>query len=193
MDNKARVHVIAGSNGAGKTTFAKVFLPEIAGTVEFINADLIAQKLSPSDPNATALRAGRLVLERINELSCKHQNFTFETTLSGKIYRHIFQKLRTNGYSIHLFYLWIPSPELGVERIKERVAQGGHSVPARDVQRRFSKSIINLFQIYEPLADTVTIFDNSRQEPQLIAEKKRMHWTVVNDNLFQYIKDVSKP
>ena len=171
MDNK-NVYIIAGPNGAGKTTFAIKFLPEYAKCSNFINADLIANGLSPFSPGAAAIKAGKLVLEQIHEFATKRVNFAFETTLSGKLYVKLFKSLKKKGYKIHIFFLWVPDATLVISRIKSRVAQGGHDVPVRDVLRRFNRSITNFFKLYQPPADTWMLFDSAGLTPILIAEKK---------------------
>src|ERR1017187_8939027 len=130
---KPNCYIVAGSNGAGKTTFATEFLPRYANCPNFINADLIARGLSPFDPNAALARAGRLVLESIKKASASRADFAFETTLSGRSYVRVIRDLRKRGYRIHMFYLWIPGPELALLRVRERVRQGGHNVPPADV------------------------------------------------------------
>jgi len=175
MKNKS-VYIIAGPNGSGKTTFARKFLPLYAHCENFINADLIAQGLSPFSPNIAAMKAGRLVIREIHELSEKGANFAFETTLSGKTYLALLKSLKGKGYKIHLFFLWIPAAGLALERIKDRVASGGHDVPVADVRRRFRRSIKNFLNVYEPLMDSWMLFDNSEETPLLVAEK-------MNDNL----------
>ena len=141
--NNRNVYIIAGPNGSGKTTFAIKFLPEYVKCSNFINADLIAQGLSPFSPGAAAIKAGKLVLEQIRQFENQGVDFAFETTLSGKLYVKLFKSLKKKGYKIHLFFLWIPDAELAISRIKSRVARGGHNVPVRDVQRRFNRSISN--------------------------------------------------
>src|SRR5436309_1941799 len=118
-------YVIAGSNGAGKSTFATTFLPSYAGCVNFINPDLIARGLSPFEPNLAMAKAGRLVLERIEECGRAKTDFAFETTLSGRSYARILRGLRADGYRIHMFYLWIPSAQLALSRIRDRTESGG--------------------------------------------------------------------
>ena len=159
--NPKNLYIIAGPNGSGKTTFARKFLPDHAECTHFINADLIAQGLSPFSPVVAAMKAGRLVLKEIQELSGKGISFAFETTLSGKTYLSLIKSLKNKGYQIHLFFLWIPSPNLALERIKERVASGGHDVPAADVRRRFRRSVDNFFKVYESHLDSWMLFDNS--------------------------------
>lgn len=170
MKNK-NVYIIAGPNGSGKTTFARKFLPLYAHCEHFINADLIAQGLSPFSPRIAAMKAGRLVLNEIRELSTKGLSFAFETTLSGRTSLSLLKSFKKKGYQIHLFFLWIPDSRLALERIKGRVASGGHAVPAADVRRRFRRSVENFFEIYEPLLDAWMLFDNSEEVPHLVAEK----------------------
>ena len=181
------VYIIAGPNGSGKTTFARKFLPLYAHCENFINADLIAQGLSPFSPQIAAMKAGRLVLNEIQELSNKGVSFAFETTLSGKTYLSLIKLLKSKSYQIHLFFLWIPSPNLALERIKDRVASGGHNVPAVDVRRRFRRSVENFFKIYEPHLDSWIFFDNSGEIPSLVAEKNNGKLLVKNNQLFSKI------
>src|SRR4030042_4645855 len=170
--NNRNVYVIAGPNGAGKTTFAIKFLPEYAKCPHFINADLIAQGLSPFSPGAAAIRAGKLVLEQIHEFADQGIDFAFETTFSGKLYLNLFKSLKNKGYKIHVFFLWIPDAGLAVSRIKNRVEQGGHDVPVQDVLRRFGRSISNFFKLYQSLVDSWMLFDNTGINPVLIAQRK---------------------
>lgn len=164
------VYVIAGPNGSGKTTFAMKFLPEFVKCPNFINADLIARGLAPFGPEKAALKAGKLVLQQIQEYSHQKVDFGFETTLSGRSYFRTLKYLKTSGYQLHLFFLWIPSPELAIARIKERVATGGHNIPPEDVRRRFDRGIRNFLGLYGKIFDTWMLFDNSDIKPSLIAE-----------------------
>jgi predicted ABC-type ATPase len=162
------LYVIAGSNGAGKTTFARTFLPEFAHCPNFINPDLIAAGLSPFDPQAAMVAAGRLVIHRMGLLIDAGSSFGFETTLSGRMHVRFLQRARERHYRVHLFYLWIPSPDLGLARIRDRVEGGGHRVPEKDVRRRYTRTWRNLLTLYRPLADTLHCFDNSGVEPDLV-------------------------
>jgi len=186
MKNK-NVYIIAGPNGAGKTTFARKFLPDYAKCSNFINADLIASGFSPFSPGSVAIKAGKLMLDEIKELSDKGADFAFETTLSGKAYIRFLDKLKERGYSISIFFLWIPNTTLALTRIKDRVAAGGHDVPAIDVKRRFDRGLNNFFRYYKPLADTWLLFNNSDVVPRLIAREKNGTAEVFDKELFNVI------
>ena len=182
------VYIIAGPNGSGKTTFATMFLPDYAKCANFVNADLIAQGLAPFEPRSAVIKAGKLVLQQIHEFAERGIDFAFETTLSGKSYVNLLSALKAKGYILHLFFLWLPSPELAISRIKDRVAEGGHDVPTEDVRRRFIRGIDNFFKLYESLFDTWTLFDNSRARPLLIARRKNGHRKLSNEKLFKMIQ-----
>jgi predicted ABC-type ATPase len=130
MKNAARptVYVIAGPNGAGKTTFASEFLPRFANCQEFLNADLIAAGLAPFAPETQNVRAGRLLLERMDELAAQRATFGLETTLSVRAYFKILAKMKANGYRVVMFFLWLADVQTAIERVAVRVRQGGHFV-----------------------------------------------------------------
>ena len=182
---RPNVYIIAGSNGAGKTTFATSYLPIYAKCKQFVNADLIAKGLSPFAPELAAMKAGRVVLEQIQTLVERKVDFGFESTLSGTAYIALLKKLKKQGYVIHLFYLWIPSVSLAIGRIKERVAQGGHFVPTKDVRRRYTKSRDNFMNHYRYLADFWYIFDNSVTPPVLIAHSENGKEMIVERTLYE--------
>jgi len=163
------VYVVAGPNGAGKSTFARLFLPDYADCREFVNADLIAAGLSPFNPEGQAIQAGRLMLERIEVLARQRVDFGFETTLAGRGWLPLLHKLREQGYRLNMFFLWLPSPELAVSRVEERVRAGGHSVPEAVVRRRFVRGIRNFFELYQPTLDGWLVFNGSELPPDLIA------------------------
>ena len=186
------IYIIAGSNGSGKTTFAKKFLPDYARCQHFINSDLIAQGLSPFSPQIAAMKAGRLVLEQINDLARKGLDFGFETTLAGKSYINRLKNLKINGYNLHLFFLWIPTVDLAIARVKDRVVDGGHNVPAGDIRRRFFRGIHNLFKFYRPLLDSWILLDNSSTMPSLIAKERKNQLIIVDKVLFKHILKIAE-
>jgi len=182
------IYIIAGANGSGKTTFAMKFLPEFVKCPNFINADLIAKGLAPFAPERAALKAAKLVLKQIKEFSRQGVDFGFETTLSGKSYYKILKRLKSYGYNLHLFFLWIPSPEIAIMRIKDRVATGGHNIPFEDVKRRFYRGIRNFFGFYNTIFDTWAFFDNSNVKPSLIAENINGVLKIMRKDLFAKIQ-----
>ena len=181
-------YIIAGPNGSGKTTFATEFLPHYVNCLEFVNPDLIAKGLSPFSPDLAAGRAGRLVLERIRELSAAHMDFAMETTLSGLSYQPLLRKLKEQaGYELHMFFLWLPSPELALDRIADRVRDGGHDVPELDVRRRFPRTVKNLFERYMPMLDSLNFYDNSGRVPRLVFAERNGERTINDPVLFQQL------
>lgn len=188
MPNSPSLYVIAGPNGAGKTTFARTFLPHFANCREFVNADYIATGLSPFAPTTAAIEAGRLMLKRMREISSHRRSFAIETTLSGKGYLRLFRRLKTSGYHIHLFYLWLPSVLLAIQRVRDRVRQGGHSVPEADIRRRFDRGLKNVFGSYRRVWDSWTLIDNSAAMPRLIALTLHDDLRIIDRPLYQKIK-----
>jgi predicted ABC-type ATPase len=189
----ANCYIIAGPNGAGKTTFATRFLPIYADCRNFINPDLLARAYSPFDPDAGMLRAGRTVLERIAELTQARKDFAFETTLSGRAYVPLLNRVKKAGFRLHMFYLRIPSPDLALLRIRDRVESGGHNVPERDVRRRFGRTLRNLFALYQPLLDTLHFFDNSSDTPRLIFKEEARELTLNDAALYERLRQEFAP
>jgi predicted ABC-type ATPase len=167
---KPRCIVIAGPNGAGKTTFARDYLPAIAGLVHFVNVDLIAGGISPLRPELAAVTAGRVVLRELDRLVEAKADFAFESTLSGLRYAKRMHIWKAQGYSIEIAYLRLASPQLALSRVSSRVKQGGHNVPRADVLRRFNRGWANFLEVYRPLADHWTMYDNSGESPKWVDE-----------------------
>ncbi len=161
-------YVIAGPNGAGKTTFALRYLPEITGCKNFINADLIADGLSPLDPTKVQLAAGKILLREIQSNVTKRVDFAFETTLSGRSYARLLKELRSKGWKVVLFYLWISSAEFSRLRVEQRVEAGGHDIPDDAILRRYKRTVSNFLNVFTPLCDEVFCYDNSSLEPVLV-------------------------
>jgi predicted ABC-type ATPase len=164
---RPRCIVIAGPNGAGKTTFARDYLPAIAGLINFVNVDLVAGGISPLRPELAALTAGRVVLRELSRLVEDKTDFAFESTLSGLLYARRIQDWKARGYSISIAYLRLASPQLALRRVAARVKQGGHNVARSDVLRRYKRGWANFLEVYRPLADDWTIYDNSGASPKL--------------------------
>ena len=154
------IYVIAGCNGAGKTTFAREFLPKEVKCLRFLNADEIARGLSPLQPSASAVQAARLLLTQIEDCLCRRETFALESTLSGKTYIRLFQRARKLGYEIEMHYLWLSSPTQAIARVRQRVRLGGHDVPVTDIRRRFKRSLIHLADDYLPLATRWAVWDS---------------------------------
>jgi predicted ABC-type ATPase len=168
MSHEKTIIIIAGPNGAGKTTFAREFLPQEAGCLTFINADLIAQGIAPFRPEAAAGRAGRIMLEMIADCVRCGERFAIETTLSGRTYAKMIPQWRHAGYEVALFFLQLPSEDLAVARVADRVAQGGHNIPEPVIRRRFQAGITNFHTLYKPLVDAWRLYDNAGEQPLLI-------------------------
>jgi predicted ABC-type ATPase len=185
-----KVYIIAGPNGAGKTTFANEFLPDFVNCREFLNADLIAAGLSPFAPEKQNFRAGRLLIARIRELMNERQDFGFETTLSGKGYIPKFKEMKEIGYQIMMFFLWLPNANLANIRVKTRVKQGGHHVPAAIIRRRYKAGLQNFFHFYRQLTDAWWFYDASQLPPVVIAQQGDGKIELLNEQLFNKIQRV---
>jgi len=180
-------YIIAGPNGAGKTTFAREFLPNYANCKIFVNADLIAQGMAPFSPESAAFRAGRLMLGEIAFYAARGVDFGFETTLSGKGHLQVVRGLKKRGYEVHIIYLWVPSAELALSRVRDRVLRGGHNIPEAVVRRRFERSIRNFLREYRPLADRWILFDNSGAEPRVMATGRKGELRIVDSQRYNEI------
>ncbi len=163
-----RIYIIAGPNGAGKTTFAREYLPTEADCLTFVNADLIALGLAPFRPEQAALRAGRLMLELIEQYVASGESFAFETTLASKSFAKSIPSWRAQGYVVRLYYLALPTVADALKRVAMRVRQGGHRVPDDVVRRRFAAGRRNFERIYKGLVDQWALVDNLSGEPVLI-------------------------
>lgn len=172
--SEKKIVIIAGPNGAGKTTFAREFLPNEAGCPIFVNADLIAAGLSPFQPELAAVKAGRLMLEQIHGYSRQGASFAFETTLAGRGYARMIHGWQAEGYHVKLFFLALPSAEMAMARVAQRVRQGGHDVPAEVIQRRFAAGRSNFDKLFRDLVDSWALYDNAGDEPQLIGWSEKI-------------------
>ncbi|OGX18836.1 MAG: hypothetical protein A2105_04525 [Omnitrophica WOR_2 bacterium GWF2_63_9] len=153
--------MIAGPNGAGKTSSAPDLLQEAVGIDAFVNADVIAQGLAAFSPESAAFVAGRIMLRRIEELARAREDFAFESTLAGRSAHRLLTGLVGVGYDVHIIYLWLPSPDLAVARVRRRVEAGGHDVPEPVIRRRFWKSLVNFDRLYRLVTTTWRLYDGS--------------------------------
>ncbi len=183
-----RLYVISGCNGAGKTTASYTILPEMLNCSEFVNADEIAKGLSPFNPNNVAIKAGRLMLNRINELIEKGVDFAFETTLSTRSYTNTIKRAQEEGYLVTVLYFWLNSKELAIERVKVRVEEGGHDIPKDVIKRRYDLGIKNMFNLYIPIADYWMFIDNSNTPFEVIADGEMNKMNVNNKNRWDELK-----
>ena len=162
-----KIIIIAGPNGAGKTTFARSFLPQEAACLTFINADLIASGIAPFAPESAAISAGRIMLKLIEQQVKQGDSFAFETTLSGKAYAIKIPEWQKQGYFVEMLFLTLPSAQLAIQRVAERVSQGGHTIPADVITRRFASGLQNFENIYKPIVNAWSLIDTSTNPYQI--------------------------
>lgn len=182
----ANLYIIAGPNGAGKTTAAKTILPEILNVIEFVNADEIAKGLSPFNPEGVAFEAGRLMLLRIQQLRRENKDFSFETTLSTITYLNLIKEVRDSGYRVTLIFLWLNNVEIAKQRVKKRVAEGGHNILEDVIERRYTKGIMNLPRFLKNV-DEWYLYDNSDGEYELIGKAIDGQENIINLALWEKI------
>jgi len=186
------LYIIAGCNGAGKTTASLTILPEILNCREFVNADNIAAGISPFNVEGVALEAGRIMLHRINELLALGGDFAMETTLATRSYVLLVHKAKSMGYNVSLIYIWLNSPELALQRVAVRVKKGGHNIPEEVVRRRYIKGISNLFKLFMPICDAWIVADNSLGILEPVARKGMEFDNIIeNNDLWSAIKRLS--
>lgn len=184
--------IIAGPNGAGKTTFALEYLPQVAGCTHFINADLIAAGLSPLAPEREMLAASRLFLHEIEERIAAREDFAFETTLAGRSYLRLVQRLRADGWRVELLYLALPSVEMSKLRVAERVSHGGHSISTPDIERRFPRSLRHLLEDFSQRVDRCACFMNDGESPVLVFEQQGDTREILNDDFYSVLLEEAR-
>ncbi len=184
------LYIIAGCNGAGKTTASRTILPKSLLVKEFVNADEIAKGLSPFNPEGVAIEAGRLMLKRIDTLLKSGESFSIETTLATKSYINLVRRAHEIGYKVHLLFFWLPTVELAKERVAKRVSQGGHNIPSDVIERRYAAGIRNLFRLFMQEVDIWSIYDNKNEMSELIAFGGRnIHLKINNDIKFERLRN----
>jgi predicted ABC-type ATPase len=191
---RPNVIMLAGPNGAGKTTSSRSLLTDALKVTTFVNADIIAQGLAGFDPESAAWEASRIMLERLDRLAEQRQDFAFETTLAARSYVRRITDWRGQGYCFQLYYFWLPSADLAVQRVADRVQQGGHHVPEETVRHRYRQSLRNLFDLYLPLADEWNVYLNEQPGlPELISRGLRAQsQTVANAQVWELMQKESR-
>jgi predicted ABC-type ATPase len=185
-----RLFIISGCNGAGKTTASYTVLPEILECKEFVNADEIAKGLSPFNPESVAIEAGKIMIKRLLDLFERKQDFAFETTLATRSYAKLITQAQKMGYIVTLLFFWLETPELAVERVAQRVREGGHNIPTETIYRRYQAGIKNLFNIYIPIVDNWGIINSSDLKLETIAEgNKNMGASINNPTIFKKLQN----
>lgn len=183
------IYVIGGCNGSGKTTFALNLFPTLAN-IEFINADIIAARLNPDNPDAVAIPASRIMLQNLKSLAREKRDFAFETTLAARTFAPFLRRCQAEGYRVNLIYVWLNSVELAIARVALRVASGGHNIPEDVIRRRYHRGRKNFRELYSKIADSWQVFDNSFDN-QLIAysQNKDREITIIKDDVWGQINN----
>ena len=185
------LYIIAGCNGAGKTTASYTILPEMLECKEFVNADEIAKGLSPFQPEKASIDAGRIMIARIEELLKQKKDFAIETTLATKSYVSFIKKAQKLGYFVTLLYFWLSTPELAIKRVEDRVKSGGHNVPKDVIRRRYKAGIRNLFTLYTPVSDYWMVVNNSINPFKIVVDGKKQEIIEEHDaEIFNLIKNL---
>lgn len=189
--NRPTLYIIAGCNGAGKTTASYTVLPQIWKCQEFVNADEIARGLSPFNPESVAIEAGRLMLQRIHYLLGKRVNFSIETTLATRSYKKLVDEAHEAGYQVMLLFFWLESPQIAENRVAHRVSQGGHNIPKEVIHRRYWLGLSNLFHVFIPIVDFWALYNNN-DKARLIANQKEILDSVTFEKIKSLCQNLNK-
>lgn len=183
-----RVALVAGINGAGKTTASQDVLANVLRIRAFVNADAIARGLNAFDPESEAGRAGRIMISQLNDLAAARRDFSFETTLAARSYAPFLAKLKAVGYEVYLYYFWLESSDAAIGRVAVRVRSGGHHIPEDTIRRRYSRSVSNFFRLYRPLCDVWRVYDNSGDYSRFIAYGDDSRETILDGDTWARIE-----
>ena len=190
-ENRLRLYIVAGCNGAGKTTASFTVLPEMLNCREFVNADEIAKGLSPFNPEGVAIQAGRLMIDRVLHLLKEGETFAFETTLATRSYVNLIRRAQKRGYFVTLLFFSLSTPEQAVARVAKRVSLGGHNIPTDVIYRRYQAGLENFFQLYTPIADYWTLYDNSDIPGEKIAYGwKNERINIVDEQKYEHLQSL---
>ncbi|UJP66596.1 zeta toxin family protein [Mongoliitalea daihaiensis] len=183
-----KLYIIAGCNGAGKTTASYTILPEILDCKEFVNADEIAKGISPFQPEKAGIEAGRFMLKRIKKLLESGENFAFETTLSTRSYVQFVERAKELNYQVTCLFFWLDSDDLAVSRVARRVKEGGHHIPEDVIRRRYKSGLENFFRLFLPKVDNWLFVNNSGDTYEIMAEGGVNDVTINNKELWEGLK-----
>lgn len=183
-----KLYIIAGCNGAGKTTASYTILPEILECKEFVNADEIAKGISPFQPEKAGIEAGRFMLKRIKKLLELGENFAFETTLSTRSYVQFVEKAKELNYQVTCLFFWLTSEELAISRVATRVKEGGHDIPEIVIRRRYKSGLENFFKLFLPKVDNWLFVNNSGDTYEIVAEGGINEVTINNKDLWEELR-----
>ena len=191
MNKSKEIFIIAGPNGAGKTTFTMDLIDE-GFVTHYLNADEIAKEYQVKHPETANIKAARAFLQRLNKFSKGDESFAFETTLSGLKYLKHIKSWQKQGWKISIFYLLVTSVEVSKNRVAERVEHGGHDIPIKDIERRFSKSIHNFYHQYSKLADYSQCIYNENEQPKIVFEAFKGEISVSDKLYYQVFLELVK-
>lgn len=183
-----KLYIIAGCNGAGKTTASYTILPEILDCKEFVNADEIAKGISPFQPEKAGIESGRLMLKRIKKLMESGESFAFETTLSARSYVQLIDKAKQFDYQVTCLFFWLDSEELAISRVETRVKEGGHHIPENVIRRRYKSGLKNFFSLFLAKVDNWLFVNNSGDNYEIIAEGALSEETINNVEKWEKLK-----
>lgn len=182
-----RLYIISGCNGSGKTTASYTLLPELLGCREFVNSDEFAKSLSPFDPSAASVAASRYMLMKIKYLLEREADFCVETTLATRSLVNTIRQAQDKYYEVTVLYFWLNSPELAIQRVRDRVKAGGHNIPEEVVRRRYLMGLKYLFETYIPICDRWVLADNSKIPFSVIAEGSSQLTFIKDNEKYRYI------
>ena len=188
-----KLYIISGCNGSGKTTASYTMLPELFQCSDFVNSDEFAKGLSPFDPDSVSVQASRYMLLKIRYMMERGKDFSIETTLATRSLKKIIVRAQKEGYSVTLLYFWLNTPDLAVERVRARVAAGGHNVPEAVIRRRYRTGLHYLFEDYMPLVDQWILADNSKPPFTVVAEGSRKLSYIKDSEKYRLIRNIIHP
>ena len=188
-----KLYIISGCNGSGKTTASYTLLPDLLNCREFVNSDEFAKSFSPFDPGAASVTASRYMLMKINYLLDRKADFAVETTLATRSLLQIVLQAKRLGYETTVLYFWLNSPELAIERVRDRVVSGGHNIPDAVVRRRYVMGLQYLFDVYIPVIDRWILADNSKPPFSVVAEGSKDVIYIKDNEKYQLIQRIAHP